>query len=372
MAFEEIASAFGLAKTPNTFNHYNAIEKLLEVGYKPTVGIMNTQKRKAVALMSGGLDSTLAAKIIQDQGVEVLGLHLNSPFACLTDVQKSADAIGVSLLFKEKGAAYLDLIENPRYGYGRAMNPCIDCRIFMFQLADIVRREQEAHFVVTGEVLGQRPLSQHRHAMDLIEHKSPLEGLVLRPLSAHLLPPTVPEKEGWVDREQLFKISGRSRKEQFHLAEKLSIHDYSPPGGGCLLTETLFAPKLKDFFSHRDFADESEKLAQSELLRIGRHFRVSETVKIVLGRDQGENLKLAQIFPKTRGMLFRGTNFEGPTALAVGMSDDNLKQIAGGMILFYSKPQAAERRIHFETQAEQGTFSVSQELSEERVKSWRI
>lgn len=332
------------------------------------------RKARAIALMSGGLDSTLAAKLVKDQGVDVIGLHLVSPFGCREDVAKSAALIGVPLRFRDKGEAYLDLLENPRYGYGRNMNPCIDCRIFMFQLADVVRQDEGADFIVTGEVLGQRPMSQQRHALELIDKRSPLDGLIVRPLSAHCFAPSVPEERGWVDREKLLGISGRSRKEQFALAEKLGIQDYSTPSGGCLLTEAGFSARLQDFFKNPTYRNSDERMAQSELLRFGRHFRLSPTVKVQLGRDERENLEMAKLFKRANAVHFRPENFDGPSAVVFGAFGEDERQIVGAMIARYSRyKDLPEKRIAVEPpEGSPGSFVVARTIDDEALGQYRI
>ncbi len=292
---------------------------------------------KAIALLSGGLDSALAAKIIKNQGVEVVGLHLLSPFGCREEVEAVAKDLGIELLLREKGEAYLELLENPKYGYGANMNPCIDCRIYMFQFADKVREEIGAQFMVTGEVLGQRPLSQMRKAIDLIDDKSALEHRVLRPLSAQLFEPTLAEEKGWVNREELFKISGRGRKDQLQLAKELGISHYGSPGGGCLLTESRFTPRLKDFFDNKAYNSSEERLSQSELLRWGRHFRIHDHLKLIVGRNQDENLEIEKLWPKANATCYSPLNFQGPSVIAIGESED---PIAGQVIVRYGKPEA--------------------------------
>ena len=239
---------------------------------------------KAIALLSGGLDSALAARVIKDQGIEVIGLHLVSPFGCKNEVQKTADSLGINIVFKEKGEAYLDLVKSPQYGYGKNMNPCVDCRIYMFELAEQVMQEQGAHFIITGEVVGQRPMSQQKQAMQLIDKKSDSENRVLRPLSAHLFPPSLAEINGWVDREKLFGISGRSRTEQLEMAKNLGLENYAAPGGGCLLTESAFSNRLRDFFKHESVDISTEKrLVDSQLILLGRNFKVSDNCNIIIG-----------------------------------------------------------------------------------------
>ncbi len=331
---------------------------------------METKRPKAIALMSGGLDSTLAAKIVADQGVEVLGLHLLSPFGCRSSVQKNADAAGVRVLFKEKGEAYLDLVKNPRFGYGSQMNPCIDCRIFMFQLADVVRQEEGADFIITGEVLGQRPMSQQRRSMELIDRNSPFEGLVLRPLSAHLFPETVPETKGWVKRELLFHIGGRGRKAQIKLAAKLGITDYEAPGGGCLLTEGSFTGRIKDFFAH-DPVNEPTRVAQSSLLRLGRHFRLHAGLKVIVGRNESENHEIVALWPTTGGTLFEPRGFSGPASLALGLVSLEERGQIGTLIVRYSKGSAPFRLEQRRAELSE-IFEVREAMEEERVDRLRI
>lgn len=332
------------------------------------------RRPKAIALMSGGLDSTLAAKIVQDHGVEVVGLHLVSPFGCREDVEKSARQIGVPLLYRDKGEAYLDLLENPRYGYGRHMNPCIDCRIFMFQIADVVRQDAAADFIVTGEVLGQRPMSQQRQALALIDRQSPLERLVLRPLSAQRFPATIPEEKGWVDRNRLLHIAGRGRKEQMDLAEQHGIVDYPSPAGGCLLTEARFSSRLKDFFAHDGKGITGElRMARSSLLRVGRHFRLSPETKIVVGRSEPENRELEKLWAGVGGVFLRPHGFEGPSVVVVGPFTDEARHLAGAMIVRYSKPgTGGTRHVAFRTSTGDETFPVETTVSEDELDRLRL
>jgi len=266
---------------------------------------MNNMKKKAIALLSGGLDSTLALKIVLDLGFEVIALNMKTPF-CTCDGKsgvcnssKFAQEFGIKLVRIFGGEDYLKIVKNPEHGYGRNLNPCIDCRIYLFKKAKELMEKEGAVFIFTGEVLGERPMSQRLDAMKLIERESVLKGKVLRPLSAKLLEPTLPEKEGIVDRSALLNLQGRSRKRQIQLAGDYQIRDYPCPAGGCLLTEENFARRLKDSFDHNEDA-----LRHISLLKIGRHFRLpaqdgsnSKEVKLIVGRNQEENnllLSLAQ------------------------------------------------------------------------------
>jgi tRNA-uridine 2-sulfurtransferase len=333
-------------------------------------------KPKAIALLSGGLDSLLAAQIVKNEGVEVLGLHLLSPFGCREEVARRAEAIGVPVLFREKGAAYLDVVKNPKFGYGKAMNPCIDCRIYMFEMAASVLEDEKADFIITGEVVGQRPMSQHRKAMDLIKRNSPMDDRILRPLSADAFPPTLAEREGWVKRENLLKIRGRGRNVQLSLTEKFGITDYATPGGGCLLTEPAFNGRLSDFFKYDDTLSESERLAQSELLRVGRHFRLSPETKVVVAKNDAENQTLKASWSKIGGTLFEPVNFTGPLALLFGVPTEESQSMSGAIISRYGKPQMGVSQISYRSQPQnpspEGIFLAPEPLTSELLEEKRL
>lgn len=275
---------------------------------------------KAIALLSGGLDSTLAAKIVLEQRIELEALNFLTVFCTCTNrgetclaSQKAVDALGIPLKVFNVSEEYLDMVKHPKHGYGSNMNPCIDCRIFMMKKAKAYMEEAGASFIVTGEVLGERPMSQRRDAMRLIEKEAGLDGLILRPLSAKLLSASIPEKEGWVDREKLLKIQGRSRKPQIQLADHFGIRDYPCPAGGCLLTDPGFAKRMKDLtLYHPDFS-----LNDVHLMKIGRHFRLSQKLKLVVARNEEENHKV-QTFSQEGDILFKVSCFPGPLSLLRG------------------------------------------------------
>jgi len=294
---------------------------------------------KAIALLSGGLDSTLAAKMVLEQGIELEALNFLTVFCTCTSrgetclaSQKAVSALGIPLKVFNVSEEYLNVVKHPKHGYGSNMNPCIDCRIFMMKKAQTYMEEVAASFIVTGEVLGERPMSQRRDAMRLIEKEAGLDGLILRPLSAKLLPASIPEKEGWVNREELLKIQGRSRKPQIQLADHFGIRDYPCPAGGCLLTDPGFAKRMKDLILyHPDFY-----LNDVHLLKMGRHFRLSPKLKLVVGRNEEENQKI-QTFSQEGDFLLKVSRFPGPLSLLRGKAEELEIETAAAITARYSK-----------------------------------
>ncbi|KON34180.1 MAG: hypothetical protein AC479_01645 [miscellaneous Crenarchaeota group-6 archaeon AD8-1] len=292
------------------------------------------KKIKALALLSGGLDSILAIKLIQSQGIEVEAINFVSPF-CLRgrdgcDVHQTTEKLNVPLKTFEVGKDYLEIVRKPKYGYGKNLNPCIDCRIFLLKQAWKYAKKTKASFIFTGEVLGQRPMSQHKNAMFLIERESGLKNKLLRPLSAKLLPETPMEKEGLVDRSKLLGISGRSRKPQIKLAKDLKVFNYPSPSGGCLLTYKEFANKLRDLFVFRKRITESD----IALLKIGRHFRFGSN-KIIVGRNHNENQRLLDSKSKY-DYYFEVPDCGSPITLLQGRKTKKSIIMAAGLTAFYS------------------------------------
>jgi tRNA-uridine 2-sulfurtransferase len=316
---------------------------------------------KAIALLSGGLDSTLAARVVMEQGVGLEALNFMTLFCTCTQrgatclaSQKAVETLGIPLRVLNVSEEYLRVVKHPKHGYGRNMNPCIDCRIFMLKKAKARMEESGASFIVTGEVLGQRPMSQRRDAMRLIEKEAGLEGYILRPLSAKVLPVTIPEKEGWIDREKLLRIQGRSRKPQMGLAEHYGIHDYPCPAGGCLLTDPGFAKRIKDLMDHGiDFSTNDV-----HLLKIGRHFRFSDGVKLVVGRNEEENQKI-QTFAQGRDILLKVSNFPGPLSLLRGKPEDGHIEKAAAITAHYGKARDSGKiEVNFKSADENHPYSV--------------
>ncbi|RQD75994.1 MAG: DUF814 domain-containing protein [Candidatus Syntrophonatronum acetioxidans] len=290
---------------------------------------------KAVALFSGGLDSQLAVLLVRDQGVEVLGITFATPFFTPETAVKAARDLDVPLEIVDITEEHLEIVKNPRHGYGKNLNPCIDCHALMVKKAGEYMEKTGAHFIITGEVLGERPMSQNFKALRVVEKESGFEGLVLRPLSARLLPPTLPEEKGWIDREKLENIQGRSRKPQMALAEKYGLKEYPSPAGGCLLTVESFSNKLKDLIQHQEKASYSDL----ELLKIGRHFRLGEKVKIIVGRDHQENQKIFDLAEKG-DFLLKASSIPGPTTLLRGEVKEEQLGLAASITARYSDASA--------------------------------
>jgi tRNA U34 2-thiouridine synthase MnmA/TrmU len=227
---------------------------------------------------------------------------------------------------------FMPVVADPKHGHGSGMNPCLDCRILMFKKAKAFMEKIGASFIVTGEVLGQRPMSQRKEAMRLIDREAGLEGYVLRPLSAALLEPTVPEKEGWVDRESLLAVSGRSRRPQMELAEEMGLRDYPCPAGGCLLTDPIFAERVRDLLRHVG----ELRLEDVKLLKLGRHFRLSPTAKLAVGRDQKENHQLGNEL-KDGDYALEISGQPGPLTLVRGEVSEEDLSVAAAITSRYGK-----------------------------------
>lgn len=282
---------------------------------------------KAISLISGGLDSSLATKLILDQGIEVIGLNCISPFCqcdhgngCKSAVKEISKKFGLELKVINVASEFLEILKKPRHGYGSNMNPCIDCRILMLKKAKELMQEVGASFIITGEVLGQRPMSQKGPTLLLIEKEAGVKDLVVRPLSAKVLEPTEPEKFGWVDRGKLLSISGRGRKTQISLAKELHINDYPCPAGGCLLTNEGYARKIKDLIKHNEL-----NLDNVLSLKIGRHFRLNPQYKLIVGRDEKENIQLFAMAKKGDLVYEPQEDIRGPVALTRGEPKDEIQ-----------------------------------------------
>ena len=313
-------------------------------------------KVKALALFSGGLDSILAVKLMLEQGIEVAAVNFVSP--CSSEksgsgIAEAAKRLGVPLKFVDVGKEYLRMVRNPKHGYGKNMNPCVDCRIFILKKAKKIAKDVGAAFIFTGEVLGERPMSQHFQAMKIIEDEAGLKGRILRPLSARLLPETVMEKKGLVDREKLLGIRGRSRKPQIKLAEEFNIKDYPSPAGGCLLTCKEYADKLLDLFEHKKRCS----MVDVTLLKVGRHFRLGGN-KIIVGRNEAENEILAA--EKARNdYYFEVPDVGSPISVLQGAKTRNAIRTAAALTAFYSDAESGEVKVNFGRESLGKSITVS-------------
>lgn len=299
---------------------------------------MLEEKKKVVALLSGGLDSQLAVKMMQNQGFEVSAVAIKTPFCdfdcgrgCGFEIRERADTLGVNLKTVYLGDEYIEMLKNPKHGFGSGMNPCIDCRSMMFKAAKKHMDEIGADFIISGEVLGQRPMSQHGPALKTIEKESELEGYIVRPLSGALLPKTIPEESGLIKRENLGMIRGRTRKMQLQMAQEYGIENPPNAGGGCLLTDPAFAIRAKDLFSHTDTPTTND----IDLLKIGRHFRLDKTTKLIVGRNQDEN-NMIKALALPNDIVFYAKDHVGPNTLLRGDNVETHKQISAAITLRYS------------------------------------
>ena len=290
---------------------------------------------KAIALFSGGLDSTLAAKLIIDQGIEVIACNINTGFGSTKDrlahMKNMCEQIGAEFRSVDIRDEYIrEVLFTPKYGYGKNFNPCIDCHAKMFEVAKRVMHEWGASFLISGEVLGQRPMSQNSDSLQKVLDLSNCEGLLLRPMSAKSLAPTIPEIEGWVDREKLENIVGRNRERQMELAEQFGLKDFEAPGGGCLLTDENFSNKIRDFIAHDTFCVED-----IPTLKHGRQLRLPEKAKLIIGRNAEDNAILEAV--ENPKFIHISTDLIGPHAMISRTASDNDKLLAAKLVLAYCK-----------------------------------
>ncbi|MDX8335815.1 MULTISPECIES: 7-cyano-7-deazaguanine synthase [Cetobacterium] len=327
---------------------------------------------KALALFSGGLDSALAIKIVKDQGIEVIALNFVSHFfgGKNEKAENMAKQLGVQLEYVNFSSVHTEILKSPVHGRGKNMNPCIDCHALMFKTAGDLMEKFGASFIISGEVLGQRPMSQNYQALEKVKALSPgLENLIVRPLSAKLLPESEPEKLGWIDRSKLLDIQGRSRKTQMELMEKFGIVDYPTPGGGCLLTDPAYSKRLRILEEDGLLEDENSNLFH--LLKIGRFFRFEKGKYLIVGREQDDNLKIDEF--KTYGSLFiRGKEVPGPHM--VGFGDLSQDEIEFSLNLFsrYSKVKGNSEITLLLNGNDKTIPAVDLEKLNEKIKQYQI
>lgn len=331
------------------------------------------EKVKALGLLSGGLDSRLAVKLMLEQGVEVEVIHFKLPFegCCFPDCAfkfSQLELIPLHMVDVTKGRLFMEyirLIRKPKYGYGSGMNPCVDCRIFMLNVAKKIAKKIGAKFIFTGEVLNERPMSQTYKALKIIEREVGLEGKILRPLSARLLPKTEVEKEGLVDRSKLLAIRGRRRRRQLDLAEKFKLRNFPTPSGGCILCEKEFAAKLRDLLEHK----KNIKPKDVELLKVGRHFRFNKS-KIIVGRNEKENKMLIKLKQKT-DYVFEVPGFGSPITILQGEKSRRAIRVAAKLTARYS--DCKEEKVIVKYGKRKPTRSISViPAKQKEVERWRI
>jgi tRNA-specific 2-thiouridylase len=315
---------------------------------------------KAVILFSGGLDSTLALKITKEWGAELFPLYIYNKFISSKSLPEAPN-LKVIDVSKE----FIGIIRNPKHGYGKNLNPCIDCRILLLKKAKEYMEEIKADFIVTGEVLDQRPMSQHFEQLMLIEKETGCEGMVVRPLSGGLLPPTIPEQNGLIDRNLLLKIKGRSRKLTINLAQKMNITKFSSPGGGCLLTDPGFCRRLADLMRFQ----EKIEVRDIELLKIGRHFRIAPEIKLIVGRNEAENESIEN-FLRLQDLFLYVPDTGSPNAILIG--NKKYLKIAASITARYSDKKDEKRiEVYYKHKKAVKKLSVEPVSNEDLIK-WRL
>jgi tRNA U34 2-thiouridine synthase MnmA/TrmU len=329
------------------------------------------KKTKAIALLSGGLDSIIAAKLIINQGIECIGVFFSTPLWSNYEKEKTffkqimeENNFEIKIIHAEDD--YIDIIKNPKYGWGKNINPCIDCKIYMMKKAKKLMEELNADFIVTGEVLGQRPMSQHIRAFNLIEKEAGLAGKIVRPLSAKILPLTEAENEFLIEKNKLEDIQGRSRKIQYELAQKFNIKTHGSPAGGCLLTEEKYAKKLKDLFTY----DEKPNMNDLSLLKYGRHFRY-KGIKIVVGRNSSENEEIIK-FNKSDWYLIDVPNYGSPVTLLQATDDPEILNFACQLTVYYSDCKLDEALVKYTKNNNEKFINIVGRLSKETVNKYNI
>jgi len=297
---------------------------------------INQKKGRGLGLCSGGLDSILSGLVLREQGLHVEWITFETPFFSSEKARRAAAVTGIPLIVQNITRPYLTMLKAPNCGYGKHMNPCLDCHALMFRMAGEMMKARGFDFLFSGEVLGQRPMSQTRPSLRYVEKNSGFDGYIIRPLSAKRLEETIPEKEGLVDREALLGIAGRSRKEQIQLARDLGLTDYPAPAGGCLLTDKGYANRLKDLFAHQDRYSEKEL----HLLKYGRHFRINADAKIIVGRTKQDNEQMERYVDPDVDVVLKVRNYPGPLVVIPNGAANDTVLLAASVCAGYSKAEA--------------------------------
>ena len=297
---------------------------------------INQKKSSALGLCSGGLDSILSGLVLREQGLHVEWVTFETPFFSSEKARNAAAVTGIPVTVQNITKPYLTMLKAPNCGYGKHMNPCLDCHALMFRMAGEMMKAKGFDFLFSGEVLGQRPMSQTRPSLRYVEKHSGFDGYIVRPLSAQRLEETIPEKEGLVDREALLGITGRSRKAQLQLARDFGLTDYPAPAGGCLLTDKGYANRLKDLFACQDQYSENEL----HLLKHGRHFRINADAKIVVGRTKQDNEQMERYIDPAVDVVLKVRNYPGPLVVIPNGADKDTVLLAASVCAGYSKAPA--------------------------------
>jgi tRNA-specific 2-thiouridylase len=320
-----------------------------------------------IGLLSGGLDSILAIKVLQDQGIHVTAVSFITPFFGSAKAKKASEILGVELRIVDITDIHLNVVRSPKHGYGNGMNPCIDCHALMFHTAGKLMETENADFLFSGEVLGERPMSQNMRSLMIVSEESGYEDYIVRPLSAKLLPETLPEKQGKVDREQLLRLNGRSRKPQIELAKHYGITEYAQPAGGCLLTDPAYSHRLKEMMENEPDYDKRD----IELLSMGRHFRLETGEKIIVGRNQNDNERLLAI-KNDDDVVLDIEDYPAPIVMIPKGGSEKAIMMAGSISALYSdSPKDSNVNIVYYYKGESHTLSV-QPFPKEEIDKIRI
>ncbi|MFC1850004.1 tRNA 4-thiouridine(8) synthase ThiI [candidate division CSSED10-310 bacterium] len=320
----------------------------------------------ALCLMSGGLDSILAARVLMDQDISVTALTFVTPFFSSEKGEKAAALLGIPIKIEDITASHLEILRNPKYGYGANMNPCIDCHTLMVRIAGQILEQEGYDLLASGEVLGERPMSQNRQSLQNVARDSGYGDLLVRPLSALLLQPTRPELEGKVDRTRLLNISGRSRKPQIALAKLYDIKEYPQPAGGCLLTDHKYSQRLKELLTHNP----SPSRFELELLALGRHFRLASGKKVIISRNHQEGLKLLQS-AGNNDVVLTLEPLKGPLGFIPGASAPEEIRFAAALCIYYSKHR--QSRVPVNVKIGRSTHTeLPDPVNEKLIQIWVI
>jgi tRNA U34 2-thiouridine synthase MnmA/TrmU len=332
----------------------------------PSIGgnvLSESQQIRAVSMLSGGLDSMLAARVLQEQGIHVEGVTFESPFFGPENAKRAADQLNIALHIVDFTYDIIDVLKKPKHGFGKCMNPCIDCHATMMRRSGELMDTLGFHFIATGEVLDQRPMSQNMGSLATVTSEFEYDGWILRPLSAQLLPITKPEEIGWVDRSALLAIHGKRRKEQMDLAKKYGLNDYPSPAGGCLLTDPGFSRRLSDIRKNGNLDD----VRGLHLLRIGRHIRLSSKTKLIVGRNQEDNTFIEDV-KSPDDIILVPKDVMGPTCLLPAGSSKRAINKSAAICACYSDIEDGAKATIAVTSGEETSEIVTNPALKEDIK----